>query len=57
MTKWSSWSTGLAHCALHDPLEEHTAFFPFLVQLAEEAEQDKIHVAQVVGEALKVHEA
>jgi len=36
--------------ALREPLEEHTAFLPFLVQLAEEAEQDEIHVAQVVGD-------
>jgi len=43
--------------ALREPLEEHTSFFAFLVQLAEEAEQDEIHVAQVVGEALKVHKA
>jgi len=43
--------------ALREQLEEHTAFFPFLVQLAEEAEQDELHVAQVVGEALEVHEA
>jgi len=28
--------------ALREPLKEHTACFPFLVQLAEEAEQDAI---------------